>query len=143
MSSPTVLTCPNDGCEKIFNHRMEKKRHLDSGKCKGKPSKNNDGVMQNITNLDSGYFSCDICKIEIKYYSNISRHKMLCKGQKQKKTFPCLTCGMTFNFKSKSEKHLETHKEALVCDKCDRFFRRIDFFQKHVLKCNSSYCNND
>ena len=30
-------SCPNTGCRKTFKYRMERKRHLDSGKCEGVP----------------------------------------------------------------------------------------------------------
>ena len=72
-------------------------------------------MMQNITELDSTY-SCDICKKEFKYKTNIYRHK------------------------SKLNKHISTHnKEVLVCEKCDRLFHRKDFYKKHISKCEEVF----
>ena len=120
------LRCPNVGCNMVFKYRMERKRHVDNGKCKGTPpQKTKDyGLMQNVSILENGAYLCGICKTEIKFKNNIYRHKRLCKGpQKFKPTFSCGVCDKVFVFKSKLQEHVKVHNnEALICEKCYRSF---------------------
>ena len=83
------FSCRNEGCFLTFNNRMSKKRHLDSGKCKGvyieKPPntiiKNNDGT-----------YLCTDCGQNIVHQNNTSRHKKLCK-KSERKSHQCTVCG--------------------------------------------------
>ena len=45
------VKCPNLGCNMTFKFHMERKHHLDRGKCKGQPQKKPSNILENVTSV--------------------------------------------------------------------------------------------
>ena len=138
LSEPKLIVCPNKRCQETFNNRMGKKRHLDSGKCKGTPPGSS---TSKIVSVDGKYF-CDECQTFITHRNNIWRHKKLCKSNKENSTYTCtfLGCQKVFMFKSKFYRHLKTHnRELYQCNKCFRSYTRKDQYESHINNCNEVF----
>ena len=67
------LKCTNIGCSAVFKHPMQKKRHLEKGKCLGTQP---DKLFQKI----DGDYKCKKCETIVKHSNNLTRHKDSCSG---------------------------------------------------------------
>ena len=74
----SLNSCTNSGCRKTFKYRMERKRHLNSGKCEGVPL-DPSVVAKKIVKNDNDVYVCKACNTEIRNRNNVSRHLKLCK----------------------------------------------------------------
>ena len=84
-------SCPSRGCRKTFKYRMERKRHLDNGKCEGVPP-DPSVVGKKIVKNDNVYV-CKKCNTEIRHRNNVRRHLKVCKVKKvQKQKYSCDIC---------------------------------------------------
>ena len=111
-------TCINVGCRLTFSHRETRRRHINSGKCKGVPPQTVQHKVESFEKKD-GNFICNKCKVVITHRNNIRRHLKSCmlkKGVKVK--LQCTLCTAEF-----------------VCSKCDMVFQREYHMKKHVVKC--------
>ena len=80
----SLNSCPNRGCRKTFKYSMERKHHVDSGKCEGVPS-NPSVVAKKIVKYDNDVYVCKECNTEIRHRNNVSRHLKVCKVKKVQK----------------------------------------------------------
>ena len=64
---------------------------------------------------------------------------------KEKVEHKCRVCSEIFLYKSEFERHKSFHEksESQQCIKCKKYFRRKDFFTKHVQTCQVFDCEED
>ena len=121
----SLISCPNVGCRMTFKYRMEKKRHLESNKCKGTLPDNKKPIVK--MDGESNSYLCLNCNKTIKHKNNIGRHKKLCKQGQVKPLLVCDVCNKHFKFKSKFEIHKKIHTRTVFnCRSCDKNFKRSD-----------------
>ena len=132
--SDCQISCPNDGCNETFGNRMAKKRHLDNNKCLGVPKDKQDSVVK----CANGSFQCTLCNKFIKQQNNVSRHRKICKGSEHTKpVWQCDFCDLSYPFESKLKKHMLVHdKHLLICPKCNKLYKRLDHFSRHIQSCD-------
>ena len=128
--------CEGRGCRKTFKYKMERKRHLDSGKCEGVPP-DPSVVAKKIVKNDNDVYVCKECNTEIRHRNNVSRHLKVCKVKKvQKQKYSCNICQKIFLFKSKLERHIVTHSRPnFECQYCSKSFKREDHYVNHQTHC--------
>ena len=120
--------CPNIGCRESFVHRTQLSRH--KKKCTFP-------VPVEAYVFENGVYRCTNCHETFIHQPNASRHKS--KGCKKKKevTIRCDICLKTFKYQSLLKQHLESTRNHTKnrCQHCDRYFRKLNDFQKHVAVC--------
>ena len=79
-------------------------------------------------------FLCSACEKIFQHQPNITAHLKVCKGKAPSKKLYCSKCLKIFEFDCRLKAHLLSHKE-LTCPKCQRDFKRVDHFEKHVASC--------
>ena len=111
LSSTKVLQCINVGCRLTFSHRETRRRHTNSGKCKGVPPQTVQHKVESFEKKD-GNFICNKCKVVITHRNNIGRHLKSCmlkKGVKVK--LQCTLCTAEFDYLSQLHKHQKVHEK--------------------------------
>ena len=106
---------------------MERKHHLDSGKCETVPP-DPSVVTKKIVKNDNDVYVCKECNTEIRHRNNVSRHLKVFKVKKvQKQKCSCDICQKIFLFKYKLERHIVTHSRPnFECQYCSKSFKRED-----------------
>ena len=128
--------CPNVGCRMVFKYRMEKKRHLESNKCQGKPPEPSI-LSKSIVKKDNGWL-CLLCNTAIKHSNNIKRHQNLCTKGINKPLLSRNVCNKQFKFKCKLDKHAQTHtRSTFTCSTCSKNFKRKDHLKYHEEVCKN------
>ena len=113
---------------------MEKKCHLESKKCQGKPPEPSTS-SESIVKRDNGYL-CLLCNTVIKHSNNKKRHQKLCKKGLNKPLFTCNVCNKQSKFKSKLDRHVQIHAiSTFTCSICLQDFKREDHLKYHEVIC--------
>ena len=126
--SPPMIICKNSGCGKKFKWAMQLKRH--------KAVCTKEQPAAKYTKSTDGY-KCSVCYKTFKHQSGISKHLKKQKCLKEKEIHQCSKCSKSFSFKCRLTEHMKSHEvESKVCVKCNKKFKRIDFFDTHVKMCS-------
>ena len=116
------------------------------------------GVKRLKAAKDDNKYKCSKCLKKFKHRESVYRHqkkdcfnRRFTRGfapiissplKKTKKMFNCEYCNAKFDRQGKLDKHLHskhTNPTSYSCNMCSREFKRIDFYKKHIEKCNGSY----
>ena len=76
----SLNSCTNRGCRNTFKYRMQRKHHLDSGKCEGGPP-DPSVFAKKIVKNENDVYVCKECNTEIRHRNNVSRQKFQIKLQ--------------------------------------------------------------
>ena len=96
-------------------------------------------------------YKCKFCPKHYQSSQGAYRHQQKCNAARKKKgkqplavkkpkKFECETCLKVFSRAAKLELHKKSHTRGnfKVCSKCSRRFRRRDFYNKHISKCDGT-----
>ena len=86
------------------------------------------------THSVDGKYKCGKCSKEFSHQAGVARHAAKIDCMKKKIEHKCRVCSKIFLYKSELERHQSFHEksESQQCTKCKKYFRRKDFFTKHM-----------
>ena len=127
---------------------MEKKRHM-AKKCKLPPPPPKTPKEKSFKEIENGRFQCTKCTQTFAYEAGAYKHvnQKRCKGGGYKEPavkYKCATCNLEFAYASRLKAHKKRHNRTPnPCTTCFKTFKRSDYYDKHVAKCNDSMTETD
>ena len=137
--------CLHKGCIKRYKSMLSHSNHMK--RCPLNTKSPRKVTKQKIGKDGTTKYKCKFCSKNYNTFQGAYRHQGLCNGarvkagkeplpeKKSKPTeFVCETCSRKFDRAKKLENHrkIQTGENNKVCIKCDRFFRRTDFYNSFI-----------
>ena len=141
--------CRGTNCNKLFKSLSSRSNHMkkctEAQKTSPKKKAKQKGDKLYCRFCQKSYLSKSAIYKHQKNYCSAARllqgKQPIPKKLKKLQEYPCSQCQRVFDRKGKLNMHIKNkHTDALdhYCNQCGKKFKRIDFFQKHVEKCEVS-----
>ena len=138
--------CKRSGCRKSFDTNSGRRKHF--LRCAFPLPAESEITNKNYEETNDNKVKCLKCSLILSAMPNYYRHvrnKHTPKSLKVKvtKVYACNICSKEFSKPSKLLRHQAAHAiQTLVCENCNRVYKRQDWYERHVSQCNNDKDDN-